>query len=186
MLILRRILSLILVAAHVSAQRQQQQNPLNNPNTFTISSSSSNAATAFTFEKVNEQTTYYVSLSLCTDITPYPQFYMANGSNSNITLDLNAGFATWNGTSPDGVLIYALPVAPIGGNQTEWSFQLAVSTTSEFPFLSFLPKYYIHLSTIPVIILHATPVFHPAGDKVPRSNAPLQAFSTNSSTRLLE
>ena len=161
-MLIRRILSLILVAAYVSAQQQQRQNlPLNNLNTFTIPSSSSNAATAFTFDKVNEQTTYYVSLSLCTDITPYPQFYMANGSHSNITLNLNAGFATWNGTSPDGVLIYALPVALIGGNQAEWSFQLAVSTTSEFQ-LSIIPsEHSILLSTISVITLLATSCLPP-------------------------
>ena len=174
-MLIRRILSLILVAAHVSAQQQQRQNlPLNSLNTFTLSSSSSNAATAFTFDKANEQTTYYVSLSLCTDITPYPQFFMANGSQSNITLSLNAGFATWNGTFPDGVLIYALPVALIGRNQTEWSFQLAVSTTSKFQLLSNIAS----SATVPVIILPPTSGFPPppAGHRTPLSNALLTGF----------
>lgn len=128
-MLIRRTLSLTLVAAYVSAQQEQRQNlPVNSINTFTVSSSSSDAGASFAFEKGSEQTTYYVSLSLCTDVTPYPEFYVSNGALSNITLKLDAGFATWNGTSPNGVLIYALPTTPTG-TQNEWSFQLAVSTT---------------------------------------------------------
>ena len=127
----RRILSLTLVAAHVSAQQDQRQNlPVNSVNTFTVPSSSSDAAASFAFERGSEQTIYYVSLSLCTDVTPYPTFYVSSNPQSNLTLNLDAGFATWNGTSPNGVVIYALPAAP-GGTRTEWSFQLAVSTTGE-------------------------------------------------------
>ena len=127
----RHILSLTLVAAHVSAQQEQRQNlPVNRVNTFTVSSSSSDAAASFAFDRDSEQTIYYVSLSLCTDVTPYPTFYVSNNPQSNLTLNLDAGFATWNGTSPNGVVIYALPAAPIG-TRTEWSFELAVSTTGE-------------------------------------------------------
>ena len=130
-MLIRRTLSLTLVAAYVSAQQEQRQNlPVNSINTFTVSSSSSDAGASFAFEKGSEQTTYYVSLSLCTDVTPYPEFYVSNGALSNITLKLDAGFATWNGTSPNGVLIYALPTTPTG-TQNEWSFQLAVSTTGK-------------------------------------------------------
>jgi len=140
-MLIRRILSLTLAAAHVSAQQQQRQNlPLNSLNTFTVSSSSSDTATAFAFDRGNSQATYYVSLSLCTDVTPYPQFYISNGSLSNVTLSLDAGFATWNGTSPDGILIYALSVAPIGGTRTEWSFQVAVSTTGVFQLSTVAPE----------------------------------------------
>jgi hypothetical protein len=139
-MLIQRILSLALVGAHVSAQQQQPQNiPLDALNTFTVSSSSSSTATAYTSDGGNDQATYYVSLSLCTDITPYPQFYISTGTLSKdptsdpnaVTLNLDAGFVTWNGTAPNGVLVYALPVSPIG-NPTVWSFQLAVSTTSEF------------------------------------------------------
>jgi len=135
-MLIRRILSLTLVAAHVLAQQEQRQNlpvnSVNRLNTFTVSSSSSDTAAsfAFAFERSSEQTTYYVSLSLCTDVAPYPEFLVSNGPLSNITLNLDAGFATWNGTAPNGVLIYALPTASIG-TRTEWSFQLAVSTTGE-------------------------------------------------------
>jgi hypothetical protein len=136
-MLIRRVFSLILVAlihvaVHVSAQ-QQQPSPtiaLNTFSTLTVSSASFGTATAFTVEKANEQTTYYVSLSLCTDTTPYPQFYISDGRVSNVTLNLDAGLATWNGTSASGLLIYAQSAGPMA-TPTEWTFQLAVSTTGE-------------------------------------------------------
>jgi hypothetical protein len=132
-MLIRRVLSLTLVAAHVSAQQEQRQNvPVNGVHTFTVSSSTSDTAASFAFasDTSSAQTTYYVSLSLCTDVTPYPEFLVSNSPLSNITLNLDAGLATWNGTSSNGLLIYARPAAPIG-SRTEWSFQLAVSTTGE-------------------------------------------------------
>lgn len=197
-MLIRRILSLTLVAAaHVSAQQDQRQNlPVNSVNTFTVSSSSSDAAASFAFERGSEQTTYYVSLSLCTDVTPYPTFYVSNGPLSNLTLDLDAGFATWNGTSPNGVLIYAVPAAPIG-TKTEWSFQLAVSTTGERVFSISIPRDYKLLSVILSVIFVATPVAI-SGVPPPAIRSPelmhcdgtalrcLQAISTNSSTNLLK
>jgi hypothetical protein len=130
-MLIRRILSLTLVAAHVSAQQEQRQDlPVNSVNTFTVSSSSSGIVIPSAFDTGSERTTYYVSLSLCTDVMPYPVFYVSNGPLSNITLNLDDGLATWNGTSTNGVLIYALPAAPIA-TSTVWSFQLAVSTTGE-------------------------------------------------------
>ena len=132
-MLIRRILSLTIVAAHVSAQQEQRQRqnlPVDSVNTLTISSSSSDTAASFAFERSSEQTIYYVSLSLCTDVTPFPEFVVSNSPLSNVTLNLDAGLATWSGTSPDGVIIYAVPAAPIG-TKTEWTFQLAVSTTGE-------------------------------------------------------
>ena len=185
-MLIRRILSLILLAAHVLAQQQQQpQNlPLNTLNTLSLSSSDSTEA--FTFDRGNEQTTYYVSLSLCTDVTPYPQFYVSNSSNSsNVALNLNAGLATWNGTSPAGLLIYALPGAPTS-TPTKWSFQLTVSTSGESGVLLLLPNDYTRLSITPVIIFVATSGVPPAGDRSPALTGRAQAFSTDSSTKLLE
>lgn len=132
-MLIRRILSLTIVAAHVSAQQEQRQRqnlPLDSVNTLTISSSSSDTAASFAFERSSEQTIYYVSLSLCTDVTPFPEFFVSNGPLSNVTLNLDAGLANWSGTSPNGVIIYAVPAAPIGTG-TNWTFQLAVSTTGE-------------------------------------------------------